>query len=140
MALLHVEKGSRKIVVSFQGLYRIQTLKPGMFIPAQKPSRLGSCISTGAGRFLIWEKIKMENKTNRVLNERAFAETVGLSYAKIKQMRQRGQIKGYCRVGRRVIYRNPEHVTMFLKQFEQLESSPEQKEGGKANSFLPTLK
>jgi hypothetical protein len=62
----------------------------------------------------------MENKNNsRVLNERAFAQAVGLSYAKIKQMRQHGQIKGFCRVGRRVIYRNPEHVTQFLEQFEQ---------------------
>ncbi len=62
----------------------------------------------------------MENKTNsRVLNERAFARTVGLSYAKVKQLRQRGIIKCFCRVGRRILYRNPEHVTQFLEQFEQ---------------------
>lgn len=62
----------------------------------------------------------MENKTNnQVLNERAFAQTVGLSYAKVKQLRQRGIIKSYCRIGRRIIYRNPEHVTQFLEQFEQ---------------------
>jgi len=62
----------------------------------------------------------MENKINsRVLNERAFAHAVGLSYAKVKQLRQRGIIKGYCRIGRRIIYRNPEHVTQFLDQFEQ---------------------
>lgn len=62
----------------------------------------------------------MENKTNiRVLNEREFAQAVGLSYAKVKQLRHSGQLKGYCRVGRRVLYRNPEHVEAFLSQFEK---------------------
>jgi hypothetical protein len=60
----------------------------------------------------------MENKIiSRVLNERAFAQTVGLSYAKVKQLRQRGIIKYFCRVGRRILYKNPEHVTQFLEQF-----------------------
>jgi hypothetical protein len=62
----------------------------------------------------------MENKTNsRVLNEREFAQAVGLSYAKIKKMRLLGLFKGYCRVGRRIIYRNPQHVEAFLSQFER---------------------
>jgi hypothetical protein len=61
----------------------------------------------------------MENKTNnRVLNERAFAETVGLSYQLIKKMRQEGKIR-YCRVGRRVLYKYPEHVEAFLSQYEK---------------------
>jgi predicted transcriptional regulator len=61
----------------------------------------------------------MENKTNRVLNERAFADVVGVSYALIKKLRQQGVIKGYCRVGRRILYKSPEHVESFLRQFEQ---------------------
>jgi hypothetical protein len=62
----------------------------------------------------------MENRNNnRVLNERAFAQTVGLSYQLIKKMRQQGLIKNYCRVGRRVLYKSPEHVEAFLSQFEK---------------------
>jgi predicted transcriptional regulator len=52
-----------------------------------------------------------------VLNEKQFAKAVGLSYAKVKQMRQRGDIK-CVRVGRRVLYRCPEHVEAFLNKFE----------------------
>jgi len=62
----------------------------------------------------------MDNAVNnRVLNEREFSRVVGLSYAKIKSLRQQGIIKCFCRVGRRVIYKYPEHVNIFLKQFEQ---------------------
>ena len=61
----------------------------------------------------------MENrKIYRVLNERAFAETVGLSYQLIKKMRQEGKIR-FCRVGRRVLYKYPEHVEAFLSQHEK---------------------
>jgi hypothetical protein len=61
----------------------------------------------------------MENKTSsRVLSERAFAETVGLSYQQIKKMRQEGKIR-YCRVGRRVLYKYPEHVEAFLSEHEK---------------------
>jgi excisionase family DNA binding protein len=60
----------------------------------------------------------MENRnTYQVLTERAFAQAVGLSYAKVKELRRQGLIK-HCRVGRRVLYRR-EHVDIFLKQFEQ---------------------
>jgi predicted DNA-binding transcriptional regulator AlpA len=63
----------------------------------------------------------MEKKTNsRVLNEREFAQAVGLSYAKIKKMRQSGLFNGYCQVGRRILYRDPQHVEAFLSQFEKL--------------------
>lgn len=54
----------------------------------------------------------------RVLNEKQFAKTVGLSYQKVKQMRQKGEVK-YLRVGRRVLYRVPEHVELFLRRFER---------------------
>ncbi|MDT7542783.1 MAG: hypothetical protein QOE33_2687 [Acidobacteriota bacterium] len=60
----------------------------------------------------------MDNNAElKAMNERQFAKAVNLSYGKVKQMRQRGQIK-HCRVGRRVIYK-PEHIGMFLNEFEQ---------------------
>ncbi len=59
-----------------------------------------------------------EKIITRVLNEKQFAEAVGLSYAKVKQMRQSGDIK-CLRVGRRVLYRFPEHVERFLQEHEQ---------------------
>ena len=62
----------------------------------------------------------MDNKIrSRVLNERQFAEAVGVSYAFIKRLRRQGSFKGFCRVGRRVLYKNPEHVEAFLNQFEK---------------------
>jgi len=60
-----------------------------------------------------------EITTTRVLNEKQFARTVGLSYQKVKQMRQNGEVK-CLRIGRRVLYRNPEHVELFLSRFEQV--------------------
>jgi hypothetical protein len=60
-----------------------------------------------------------EKIITRVLNEKQFADAVGLSYAKVKQMRQHGGVK-YLRVGRRVLYRFPEHVESFLNKYEQL--------------------
>jgi hypothetical protein len=59
-----------------------------------------------------------ETIITRVLNEKQFAEAVGLSYAKVKQMRQSGDIK-CLRVGRRVLYRFPEHIELFLNKFEE---------------------
>lgn len=59
-----------------------------------------------------------EKSITRVLNEKQFAQTVGLSYAKIKQMRRQGFIK-HSKVGRRILYKFPEHVEMFLSNFEQ---------------------
>jgi hypothetical protein len=59
----------------------------------------------------------MENKI-RVLNERAFAQAVGLSYAKIKKMRRGGSVL-HLRIGRRVLYKFPEHVEAFLSQYEK---------------------
>jgi predicted transcriptional regulator len=52
------------------------------------------------------------------LNEKQFAKAVGLSYAKVKQMRQQGFIK-HSKVGRRILYKFPEHIEMFLSNFEQ---------------------
>jgi hypothetical protein len=60
----------------------------------------------------------MENKINiRALNEREFARAVGISYSLLKKLRQQGAFKGYCRVGRRILYRVPEDVDGFLRQF-----------------------
>jgi predicted DNA-binding transcriptional regulator AlpA len=62
----------------------------------------------------------MENRNNiRVLNERQFAQAVGISYSLLKKLRQQGTFKGFCRVGRRIIYRDPEHVEAFLRQFDK---------------------
>ena len=60
-----------------------------------------------------------EKIITRTLNEKQFAKTVGLSYAKVKQLRQRGDIK-CLRVGRRVLYRFPEHIELFLNRFEEV--------------------
>lgn len=54
-----------------------------------------------------------------VLNEKQFAKVVNLSYAKVKQMRQRGLIT-HSRVGRRVLYKYPDHVEMFLNRYERV--------------------
>jgi hypothetical protein len=62
----------------------------------------------------------MENKTNiQSLNEREFAKVVGISYSLLKKLRQRGIVKGYCRVGRRVLYVSPDHVEAFFRLFEK---------------------
>ena len=62
----------------------------------------------------------MDNKINiQALNEREFAQAVGVSYALVKKLRQQGVIKGYCRVGRRILYKFPQHVDAFFRQFEQ---------------------
>jgi hypothetical protein len=60
----------------------------------------------------------IEKIVRRTINERVFATTVGLSYQKIKQMRQQGGLK-HLRVGRRIFYLYPEHVEDFLRKFEQ---------------------
>ena len=60
-----------------------------------------------------------ETTKTRVLNEKQFAEAVGLSYQKVKQMRQRGTVN-HLRIGRRILYRFPEHVELFLNRFEQI--------------------
>ena len=57
-------------------------------------------------------------KINRVLNEREFAQAIGISYSLLKKLRQQGTVK-FCRVGRRVLYKNPEHVEAFLSQYEK---------------------
>lgn len=59
-----------------------------------------------------------ERVIRRVLNERQFSAVVGLSYAKVKQMRRNGGVR-HLRVGRRVLYLFPEHVEMFLGKYEQ---------------------
>jgi hypothetical protein len=61
-----------------------------------------------------------EMSTRRVLNERQFSIVVGLSYANVKQMRQKGYVK-HLRIGRRVLYLYPEHVEAFLSRYEQAE-------------------
>jgi hypothetical protein len=60
-----------------------------------------------------------ETSPLRVLNEKQFAEAVGLSYQKVKQMRQKGTVN-HLRIGRRVLYRYPEHIESFLSRFEQV--------------------
>jgi hypothetical protein len=59
-----------------------------------------------------------EKIVRRAINERVFAATVGLSYQKVKQMRQNGEVK-HLRIGRRVLYYYPEHVDVFLARFER---------------------
>lgn len=59
-----------------------------------------------------------EKVMTRVLNEREFARAVNLSYAMVKKMRQQGLIT-HSRVGRRVLYKYPEHVELFLSRHEQ---------------------
>lgn len=62
----------------------------------------------------------MENRTNiQALNEREFAKAVGVSYAFVKKLRQQGIFKGYCRVGRRIVYESPKHVEAFFRLFEK---------------------
>jgi hypothetical protein len=53
----------------------------------------------------------------RTLTEKEFAAVCGLSYGYIKTLRRRGLIS-CLRVGRRVLYL-PEHITLFLKGYEQ---------------------
>jgi hypothetical protein len=59
-----------------------------------------------------------ERVNRRVLNEMQFSAVVGLSYAKVKQMRRNGEVR-HLRVGRRVLYLFPEHVEAFLVTFER---------------------
>jgi hypothetical protein len=59
-----------------------------------------------------------EKIVRRAIDERVFAATVGLSYQKVKQMRQNGEVK-HLRVGRRVLYLYPEHLDAFLAKFER---------------------
>lgn len=62
----------------------------------------------------------MDNKTNiQALNEREFAQAVGISYSLLKKLRQQGIVKGYCRVGRRIVYVSPDHVEAFFRLFEK---------------------
>jgi hypothetical protein len=62
----------------------------------------------------------MENKTSiQALNEREFAQAVGISYSLLKKLRQQGIVKGYCRVGRRIVYESPKHVEAFFRLFEK---------------------
>jgi hypothetical protein len=63
---------------------------------------------------MIEEKVMIS-----VLNEKQFAKVVNLSYAKVKQMRQRGLIT-HSRVGRRILYKYPDHVDLFLKSYQQV--------------------
>ena len=60
----------------------------------------------------------IEKLMRRAINERVFAAAVGLSYQKVKQMRQNGEVK-HLRIGRRVLYYYPEHVEVFLANFER---------------------
>lgn len=59
-----------------------------------------------------------EKKITSAISERQFAAAVNLSYAKVKQMRQRGLIT-HSRVGRRILYKFPDHVELFLSNYEQ---------------------
>jgi len=61
--------------------------------------------------------MNQNNITCCVLTEREFSKAVGLSYAKIKAMRQSGEIVRYLQIGRRILYR-PEHIEMFLRRYE----------------------
>jgi hypothetical protein len=54
----------------------------------------------------------------QTVNEKQFAEIVGLSYGYVKTLRRKGLIT-CVRVGRAVRYAYPEHVQLFLKEREQ---------------------
>jgi len=54
----------------------------------------------------------------QAINEKQFAEAVGLSYGYVKLLRRKGEIK-CLRVGRKVLYRYPDHVEIFLREREQ---------------------
>ncbi len=54
----------------------------------------------------------------QTINEKQFAEIVGLSYGYIKTLRQKKQIP-CVKIGRAVRYRYPEHVELFLMKREQ---------------------
>ncbi len=54
----------------------------------------------------------------QTIDEKQFAETVGLSYGYVKLRRRKGEIK-CLRVGRKVLYRYPDHVERFFREREQ---------------------
>jgi hypothetical protein len=61
--------------------------------------------------------MNQNNVVRFVLTEREFSKAIGLSYAKVKSMRQGGEITKYLQVGRRIMYK-PEHIDLFLQNHE----------------------
>lgn len=59
-----------------------------------------------------------EDKARRTLTEAEFCREVGISRTTAWEYRRNGLLP-YCKIARKILYKNPEHVEAFLRNIER---------------------